>query len=81
MRRLDEESHTAGLRITTYAKDPANSVHQLVTGSRRALADLSATRARWHHATRPAPAIRTPAAHAGPRPPPTSPATTARNTR
>ncbi|MGW4200347.1 DnaB-like helicase N-terminal domain-containing protein [Streptomyces sp. NPDC004726] len=82
LRSLLHQARTAGLRITAYAEDPANSTHQLVTGSRRALADLSAVRARWHHATRPAPAIRTPAAtRADPRPPPTSPATTARNTR
>ncbi|MFF0451552.1 DnaB-like helicase N-terminal domain-containing protein [Streptomyces sp. NPDC004609] len=82
LRSLLHQTRTAGLQITAYADDPANSVHQLVTGSRRALADLSASRARWHHATHPAPAIRTPAAaRAGPRPPRTSPTTTARTTR
>ncbi|MET9430030.1 DnaB-like helicase N-terminal domain-containing protein [Streptomyces sp. NPDC003036] len=44
--------HTAG-RITAYTEDPANTVHQLITGGRRALADLTAVRRRWQQATRP----------------------------
>ncbi|CAL9366085.1 hypothetical protein SUDANB105_00765 [Streptomyces sp. enrichment culture] len=61
-------------RVTAYADDPANSVHQLVTGSRRALADLHAVRNRWQRATRPpaAPtsqAETTAASRAGPRRP------------
>ncbi|MVO90312.1 replicative DNA helicase [Streptomyces sp. p1417] len=40
-------------RITVYADDPANSPHQLITGSRRALADLTTLHTRWQQATRP----------------------------
>ncbi|MFI8520922.1 DnaB-like helicase N-terminal domain-containing protein [Streptomyces sp. NPDC085481] len=58
-------------RVTAYADDPANSVHQLLTGSRRALADLHAVRNRWQRATRPAAttakAEATIASRAGPR--------------
>ncbi|MFI1890206.1 DnaB-like helicase N-terminal domain-containing protein [Streptomyces jumonjinensis] len=85
LRSLLHQARTAGLRIRTYAEDPANTPYQLVTGSRRTLADLSAVRARWHHATRPAtaarPTLKSAAARAGPRPPRTKPATTARPTR
>ncbi|WP_172381145.1 DnaB-like helicase N-terminal domain-containing protein [Streptomyces sp. MNP-20] len=45
---------SVALRITAYADDPANSPHQLATGGRRALADLTALRSRWQHATSPA---------------------------
>ncbi|MFE0654059.1 DnaB-like helicase N-terminal domain-containing protein [Streptomyces sp. NPDC059534] len=38
-------------RINTYTDDPTTTVHQLITGSRRALADLTAIRTRWHRAT------------------------------
>ncbi|GGJ04763.1 DnaB-like helicase N-terminal domain-containing protein [Streptomyces brasiliensis] len=67
----------AGRRISAYAADPANTPFQVVVGARRALADISAVRTRWQHATgtvppprpRPAPATRagpptTTAAHA-----------------
>ncbi|MEV6021742.1 DnaB-like helicase N-terminal domain-containing protein [Streptomyces sp. NPDC052036] len=67
----------AGRRISAYAGDPANTPFQLVVGARRSLADISAVRTRWQHATgtvpppgpRPAPATRagpptTTAAHA-----------------
>ncbi|MGW5679879.1 DnaB-like helicase N-terminal domain-containing protein [Streptomyces sp. NPDC003860] len=81
-RSLLHQARTTGLRICAYADDPANSVHQLVTGSRRALTDLTAVRARWHHATRPATtagaAPESTAARAGPRPLRTKPATTVR---
>lgn len=40
-------------RIGAYTDDPATTVHQLITGSRRALADLTAIRTRWHRATTP----------------------------
>ncbi|MEK8146156.1 DnaB-like helicase N-terminal domain-containing protein [Streptomyces sp. M10(2022)] len=40
-------------RIATYAEDPANTTHQLITGSRRALADLTALRTRWQRSTAP----------------------------
>ncbi|MFE5934203.1 DnaB-like helicase N-terminal domain-containing protein [Streptomyces sp. NPDC056470] len=47
-------------RIGAYTDDPATTVHQLITGSRRALADLTAIRTRWHQATAPlaTPALR-----------------------
>ena len=40
-------------RIGAYTDDPATTVHQLITGSRRALADLTAIRTRWHRAIAP----------------------------
>lgn len=52
-RALLHHAHTTGLHIHAYTDDPANTPHQLITGSRRALADLGAVRARWQHATRP----------------------------
>ncbi|MFJ5045444.1 DnaB-like helicase N-terminal domain-containing protein [Streptomyces anulatus] len=61
-------------RIATYAEDPANTTHQLITGSRRALADLTALRTRWQRSTTPTPpttprAPRSPAvSRAGPPP-------------
>ncbi|MFF6772805.1 DnaB-like helicase N-terminal domain-containing protein [Streptomyces sp. NPDC012637] len=68
---LTRARHVAD-RVTAYADDRANSVHQLVTGSRRALADLHAVRSRWQRATRPpmattAQAETTVAARASPR--------------
>ncbi|PIM67302.1 replicative DNA helicase [Streptomyces sp. JV178] len=48
-------AHQVGRRIEAFTDDPAITPYQLVVGSRRALADLSAARARWHHATSPAP--------------------------
>ncbi|MDJ0464716.1 DnaB-like helicase N-terminal domain-containing protein [Streptomyces sp. H27-C3] len=48
-----------GRRIEAFTDDPATTPYQLVVGSRRALADLSAVRTRWQHATSsPAPAGR-----------------------
>lgn len=62
-----------GIRIEAFTDDPATTPYQLVVGSRRALADLSAVRARWQHATyppspakRPAPTRATAATRAGP---------------
>ncbi|MEU2565189.1 DnaB-like helicase N-terminal domain-containing protein [Streptomyces longispororuber] len=73
-RALLSRAQTAALRIAAFTDDPATSPHQLITGSRRALAELTAVRSRWHQATTPAtprtahPA-RTPAApRAGPTP-------------
>ncbi|WP_282793126.1 DnaB-like helicase N-terminal domain-containing protein [Streptomyces sp. CC224B] len=73
-RALLSRAQTAALSIAALTDDPANSSHQLITGSRRALAELTAVRSRWHQATAPAtprtahPA-RTPAApRAGPTP-------------
>ncbi|MFF3332749.1 DnaB-like helicase N-terminal domain-containing protein [Streptomyces sp. NPDC002888] len=48
-------AHHVGCRIEAFTDDPATTTYQLVVGSRRALADLSAVRTRWHHATSPAP--------------------------
>ncbi|MGW6742865.1 DnaB-like helicase N-terminal domain-containing protein [Streptomyces sp. NPDC055025] len=45
-RALLAQAHTTALRIKAFTDDPANTPHQLITGSRRALADLTATRAR-----------------------------------
>jgi replicative DNA helicase len=61
---LATADHT-GRRIKAYADDPANTPFQLVVGARRSLADISAVRARWQHATE---TIRTPR----PRPAPTT---------
>ncbi|MFJ7589444.1 DnaB-like helicase N-terminal domain-containing protein [Streptomyces sp. NPDC097617] len=84
-RSLLHHAHAAGMHTQTLTQDRANSVHQLVTGSRRALADLTAVRARWQHATgqtateRPRPRP-TPASRAGP-PNTRSPRTPAVSTR
>nr|WSW65704.1 replicative DNA helicase [Streptomyces sp. NBC_00995] len=51
-------------RIAAYAEGPANTPHQLITGSRRALADLTAVRTRWQRST-----ATTPAAPRAPRSP------------
>ncbi|MFJ8954928.1 DnaB-like helicase N-terminal domain-containing protein [Streptomyces sp. NPDC102381] len=40
-----------GRRIQAYADDSANTPFQLVVGARRSLADISAIRTRWQHAT------------------------------
>lgn len=87
-RSLLHHARTAGLHIQAFTHDPANSPHQLVTGSRRALADLTTVRARWQHATgqtpverpRPRPA---PASRAGPPTPRTTraPTVSARSSR
>ncbi|MEU1073520.1 MULTISPECIES: DnaB-like helicase N-terminal domain-containing protein [unclassified Streptomyces] len=73
-RALLSRAQSVAVTIAAFTDDPANSPHQLITGSRRALADLTAVRSRWHQATSPAaprtarPA-RTPAApRAGPSP-------------
>ncbi|MEV6949783.1 DnaB-like helicase N-terminal domain-containing protein [Streptomyces sp. NPDC051172] len=77
-RALLARAHTVATRITAYTDDLANTPHQLITGSRRALADLNTLRTRWRHATSPVPATRparasaTAAPRAGP-PPATAP--------
>lgn len=48
-------AHHASRAIATLTQDPATTPHQLVLGSRRALAAVSAVRTRWQHATAPAP--------------------------
>ncbi|MDX2683231.1 DnaB-like helicase N-terminal domain-containing protein [Streptomyces sp. NY05-11A] len=78
---LATAEHT-GRRIEAYASDPANSPFQLVVGARRGLADISAIRTRWRHATVAAPTQRqrpAPTTRAGP--PTTTPARTTRSTR
>ncbi|WP_347710130.1 DnaB-like helicase N-terminal domain-containing protein [Streptomyces sp. HP-A2021] len=44
-----------GHRIEASTDDRATTPYQLIVGSRRALAELSAVRTRWHHATSPTP--------------------------
>ncbi|MCY0942320.1 replicative DNA helicase [Streptomyces sp. H34-S5] len=87
-RSLLHHAHTAGLHIQAFSQDLANSPHQLVTGSRRALADLTSVRARWQHATGQTPAERprprpAPASRAGPPTPRTTraPTVSARSSR
>ncbi|MFD3563549.1 DnaB-like helicase N-terminal domain-containing protein [Streptomyces sp. NPDC058686] len=50
-RALLARAFDVATRITAYAQDPANTPHQLITGSRRALADLTALRTRWQRST------------------------------
>ncbi|WP_327666665.1 replicative DNA helicase [Streptomyces sp. NBC_00485] len=59
-RALLARAQTVAARITAYTDDLANTPHQLITGSRRALADLNSLRTRWMRATAspPAPAER-----------------------
>ncbi|WP_413115466.1 DnaB-like helicase N-terminal domain-containing protein [Streptomyces sp. CY1] len=52
-RSLLATAHHVGRRIEAFTDDPTTTPYQLVVGSRRALADLSAARTRWHHATSP----------------------------
>ncbi|AWN29974.1 DnaB-like helicase N-terminal domain-containing protein [Streptomyces sp. NEAU-S7GS2] len=84
-RALLARAHAVATRITTYTEDPANTPHQLITGSRRALADLTAVRTRWQRATAttPSTATRTPRAPAIPRagPPPRTAPPAARTLR
>ncbi|MBD0748108.1 DnaB-like helicase N-terminal domain-containing protein [Streptomyces sp. CBMA152] len=83
-RALLARAHHVATRIIAYTQDPANTPHQLITGSRRALADLTALRTRWQHTTPPPPraarTTRTPAATRA-SPPPRTAAPTARATR
>ncbi|OII68366.1 DnaB-like helicase N-terminal domain-containing protein, partial [Streptomyces sp. CC77] len=68
-RSLLATSDQAGRRIKAYTDDPTNTPFQLVTGARRALADIGAIRTRWQHATsRPLPQRprATPTTRAGP---------------
>lgn len=51
-------AHQAGRHIEAFTDDPATTPYQLVVGSHRALADLSAVRTRWQHATAPEPTRR-----------------------
>ncbi|MFF3849649.1 DnaB-like helicase N-terminal domain-containing protein [Streptomyces sp. NPDC002328] len=54
-RALLTRAQQVAARIASYADDPANTPYQLITGSRRALADLNSLRTRYHHATAPTP--------------------------
>ncbi|MFF7643093.1 DnaB-like helicase N-terminal domain-containing protein [Streptomyces canus] len=73
-RALLARAQAVAARITAYTDDPANTPHQLITGSRRALADLNALRNRWNRATTPAPApVGRPSTRAGQPPRATSP--------
>ncbi|WP_332757624.1 DnaB-like helicase N-terminal domain-containing protein [Streptomyces sp. MT206] len=74
-RALLRQAADVAARIETLTADEATTVHQLATGSRRALSTLSSVRTRWNHATngpgekppsRPSAAPRTPAVRAGP---------------
>ncbi|WP_420036004.1 DnaB-like helicase N-terminal domain-containing protein [Streptomyces sp. cg28] len=80
-RALLDRAAEVGTRIAAYARDPANTPHQLITGSRRALADLAALRTRWTHSSSPPPGPRAPRApavsRAGPPPRTTAPTTRA----
>ncbi|WP_405889846.1 replicative DNA helicase [Streptomyces sp. NBC_00133] len=87
-RALLSQAHAVALRIETFTDDPANTPHQLIMGSRRALADLTALRARWQRTTLQPPtaarprAPRTPTvSRAGPPPRTAAPATAARAIR
>ncbi|PKV84335.1 DnaB-like helicase N-terminal domain-containing protein [Streptomyces sp. TLI_146] len=53
-RALLSRAQTVAASIAAFTDDLANSPHQLITGSRRALADLNAVRGRWRQATGPA---------------------------
>ncbi|MEU2082355.1 DnaB-like helicase N-terminal domain-containing protein [Streptomyces albus] len=55
-RSLLAQAHQAARRIEAYTLDAATTPPQLCLSSRRALADLTATRTRWARATQPPPA-------------------------
>jgi replicative DNA helicase len=66
-RALLTGAQNAAHHIQTYTDDPSNTPHQLITGSRRALATFTEIRTRWH-TTQPHPPTAS-----GPRPPHTAP--------
>ncbi|MEU6227516.1 DnaB-like helicase N-terminal domain-containing protein [Streptomyces sp. NPDC047042] len=75
-RALLARAQTVATRITAYTDDLANTPHQLITGSRRALADLNTLRTRYRRATTPAavpPARAAPLPRAAGPPPRTTP--------
>lgn len=83
-RALLRHAYLAGLHVQAFAQDLTNSPHQVITGSRRALAHLAGVRARWQHATGQPTAARppVPASRAGPSHPRTSaPAASPRSSR
>ncbi|MFI7406535.1 DnaB-like helicase N-terminal domain-containing protein [Streptomyces sp. NPDC049541] len=53
-RALLAHAHAVAQRIQAFTDDPSNTPHQLIIGSRRALADLNALRARYQHTSTPA---------------------------
>ncbi|MFE5958064.1 DnaB-like helicase N-terminal domain-containing protein [Streptomyces rubiginosohelvolus] len=55
-RALLHRARTVADRILAFADDPATTPYQLITGSRRGLADFSSVQARWHRTTSSAPA-------------------------
>ncbi|WP_286259087.1 hypothetical protein [Streptomyces graminofaciens] len=83
-RALIARARAVADRITAYTDDPANTPHQLITGSRRALAELNSLRTRWNRATTPVPSPATrPSARPTPAPragPPNRPAFTSART-
>lgn len=66
-RALLAQAHTTAIRITAFTDDTANTPYQLITGGRRALADLTTLRARWQHTTPAKPPATGPRATATPR--------------
>ena len=76
-RSLLATAHHVAHRIEAFINDSATTAHQLLLGSRRALAELNAVRARWHHATSPTPAPPRHTARPAARPRPDPPQTTA----
>ncbi|MFJ5840255.1 DnaB-like helicase N-terminal domain-containing protein [Streptomyces shenzhenensis] len=74
-RSLLTTAHHVARRIEAYADIPATTPPQLIGGSRRALADLTAVRTRWNQATSPPPAPQQARGAASPRagPPRTKP--------
>ncbi|MEW1632732.1 DnaB-like helicase N-terminal domain-containing protein [Streptomyces sp. NPDC093801] len=66
-RAMLARAHTTGLTVLAYTQDDTNTFHQLLAGTRRALADLAAVRARWHRAT--GPTLPRTTQSAGPAPP------------
>ncbi|MGW2677546.1 DnaB-like helicase N-terminal domain-containing protein [Streptomyces sp. NPDC001436] len=85
-RAMLARAHTTGLTVLAYTQDHTNTTGQLLTGTRRALADLGAVRHRWQRAIDPTPARTTqrqaPVSPRAGRPPPLSkPATAVRTSR
>ncbi|MFG2996561.1 DnaB-like helicase N-terminal domain-containing protein [Streptomyces sp. NPDC048340] len=85
-RAMLTRAHTTGLTVLAYAQDDTNTTGQLLTGTRRALADLTAVRHRWQRAIDPIPARtaqrQTPVSpRAGPPPPLAKPASVVRAAR
>ncbi|KOT89751.1 replicative DNA helicase [Streptomyces rimosus subsp. rimosus] len=67
-RALLAQAHTTAVQIRAFTDDAANTPHQLATGSRRALANLTALGTRWQRASHPPATPRSPAVpRAGPR--------------